>query len=214
MRIDVNDTLEKAMTKILIEGLDLAGKSTASRAILAEFKPRPTLRHNALTENNEIYTLADTMRRARTMNSAVLGPLYLAAIELDLQRYAPAEGNVLQDSTIILRSLAYYRARGMEKLAAGFEVYLADKRHPTFDRAVVLTAGIEVRRQRLKKRQREEPGEVADDDLMVVKAPETFLRMERELISEAVRRFGADVIDTTTMTPEEVKMTVLSIVGQ
>lgn len=38
--------------------------------------------------------------------------------------------------------------------------------------------------------------------------------MERELVAEAVRRFGADVIDTTAMTPEEVKATVLSIVRQ
>lgn len=69
----------------------------------------------------------------------------------------------------------------MEKLAAGFEVYLADERHPVFDRAVVLTAGIEVRRQRLEQRKREEPTEVADDDLMVVKAPETFLQWSANL---------------------------------
>lgn len=193
--------------KLLVEGLDLAGKSTLSRGLLAGIAPQLALRRNALVLDNPVYLFADELRRARTVDSAVLGPLYIAALELDLQRVVTdtdATTHVLQDSLVGLRSYCYYAARGDEALAAKFAQMLDDGRHPVFDKAVVLTASIAKRRERLEERRRLAPHEIAEDDLAVEKDPATFMRMEEILVREAQRRYGSVVIDTTEMSRQEV----------
>lgn len=197
--------------KILIEGLDLAGKSTACRAILDELDPRPAFQRNALTPANAPYLLADELRKKGNASGQVLGYLYMAAVEQDLACPQPG-GNVLQDSTVALRSLAHYRARDLHGMAEPFARLLADARFPRFDRAIVLVASVEARLARLEKRQREEPGEVAEDDLLVVKNPALFMRMEAVLAEAAVAHFDAAVIDTSHLTPLEVKLAVLGAV--
>jgi thymidylate kinase len=193
--------------KLLVEGLDLAGKSTLSRGLLARIAPQLALRRNALVLDNPVYLFADDLRRARTVDGAVLGPLYVAALELDLQRVVSdtdRAAHVLQDSLVGLRSYCYYAARGDEALAGKFAQMLDDGRHPVFDKAVVLTASIAKRRERLEERRRLAPHEVAEDDLAVEKNPAMFMCMEEILVREAQRRYGALVIDTTEMSQQEV----------
>lgn len=196
------------MTRILIEGLDLAGKSTACAGLLGETPERFNFRRNSLSDCNPVYDFADTLRRQGSYDGDVLGPIYLSAVELDLQRPADDRPDLLQDSLVTLRSYAHYRARGHRELAKSFRALLSDSRHPTYDAAIVLTADICARRDRLTMRQRKNPEEVANDDLLVLHDPELFLSMERHLVAEARCRFGADVIDTTHMTPDEVVFSV------
>jgi len=181
---------------IHIEGMDLAGKSTVTRG-LARRHPGCVVRHNALTDGNEVFELAYRLRRARTCDSETLGLLYAAAAREDLRHTKAPVGVAVQDSTIVLRSLAFYTARGMPKIRALFEELLP--LHPRFGASIVLTASIEARKLRLAKRMAEEPDQVADDDLMVLRAPERFLAMEQALIEVAVSHFRATVIDTSDL---------------
>ena len=71
------------------------------------------------------------------------------ALALDLRQYRPPSRTTLQESTIGLRSLAHYRARGDVPLAWAFARLLDSPEHPRFDGAIVLTASIEARRRRL-----------------------------------------------------------------
>src|SRR6187455_1314533 len=113
------NTMNMAPT-ILIEGLDLAGKTSACRGLLASLSPRPELRRNALTSGNVIYNVADEIRRARDLAGVDLGHLYVAAMAMDLRRYVPPVRMTIQESTIGLRSFCHYQARGDFPLAQAF----------------------------------------------------------------------------------------------
>lgn len=181
----------------LVEGLDLAGKTSACNKLVERLSPRPEHSRNALSGENALYRAADDLRRAEGLDGAFLGHAYLAAAALDMRLFKPPQQCRIQESTIALRNYAHYKARGEDTLADGFARILDDPRYPRFDAAVVLTASLAERRKRLNKRRKEAPDEIAPDDLAVIKTPDLFLRMEEILVEDAKNRFGAIVLDTT-----------------
>ena len=189
---------------LLVEGLDLAGKTSACVTLRDSLAPRPQHYRNALSGGNALYTVTDELRRMDSLDGTYLGHAYLAAAALDTARFSAPDLLRIQESTIALRSLAHYRARGEIGLANGFSNLLDDPAYPRFDRAVVLTASFEARRERLEMRRRQAPEEVAPDDLVVLNAPDVFRRMEEVLIEEAFRRYDAVILDTTMLTKNEV----------
>ena len=188
----------------LVEGLDLAGKTSACKNLVARLKPRPEYQRNAFAEKNTLYLAADDLRRADALDGRHLGYAYLAAAALDVVLFRQPEGARVQESTITLRSLAHYRARGDHEMADGFARLMDQANFPKISGAVVLTASLEVRRARLEMRRQEAPDEIAPDDLAVISTPDLFLRMEEILIGETVQRFGATIIDTTILDKEQV----------
>lgn len=188
----------------LVEGLDLAGKTSACKTLVARLQPRPEYRRNAFSEKNTLYLAVDDLRRSSGLDGHYLGHAYLAAAALDVALFQPPESVRVQESTIALRSMAHYRARGEHDLADGFGRLIAQPDFPVVHRAVVLTASLEARRERLEMRRLEAPEEIAPDDLAVIATPDLFLRMEEILIGEAVRLFGATIIDTTDLNKDQV----------
>lgn len=93
---------------IHIEGLDLAGKTTA-RDRLARCLGGWKVRSNRLIEHNEVFELADRLRREDALDAESLGHLFVATLSADLRGFRPNEQPLIQDSTILLRSLAYHR---------------------------------------------------------------------------------------------------------
>jgi hypothetical protein len=148
----------------------------------------PDHRRNAMTSDNVVFEIADQLRRERGLSGVYLGHLYLAATAMDLRRYVPPKRLTIQESTIALRSLAHYRARGEYDLARGFAALLDHDAHPVFACSILLTASIAARRDRLEIRRREAPEEIADDDLAVLTSPDLFRRMDDILIDETTRR--------------------------
>jgi len=185
---------------IHIEGMDLAGKTTAASSLKKQYGA--SVRRNSLVVENKIYTLADTMRRTTQAGANVLGHLYVASLARDLELLYPPYGPTIQDSTILLRSTAFYRVLG----DSDFVDILASMvgTHPRFGVSLVLTASIDARLERLEMRRRLNPEEIAADDLAVERNPEEFLAMESALIEDATRWFGAHVIDTSDLEPSEV----------
>lgn len=177
--------------RVHFEGLDLAGKSTVCRLFREHVRGEWQVRHNALVQDNPIYDLADRLRKERRGEESV-GWLYHAALLLDLEQYKPTEGDVIQDSTILLRSLAFHRVRGTPGLADRLETLL--DRHPRFDRSFVLVADHQTRLERLAKRR---PQNLGPEDFLVRDEPDRFYAMERQLIDYATRHFGAEVLDTS-----------------
>lgn len=187
---------------IHLEGMDLAGKTTARVALANALGSTCRVRHNSICNANPIYELADRMRKEDAAGPEALGYLYLAALAADLERFSPPATHTIQDSTIILRSLAFHKIVGTPYIA---EVMLGlFPRHPRFTRSFVLTANMDVRRGRLKERQCQQPNEVAADDLQILRAPERFVAMEKTLIDLARRFFGAVIIDTSNLSPSDV----------
>lgn len=190
-----------------IDGMDLAGKTTTARQTIIRVGGKWSIRINSLSDNNPIYLLADSLRKEDTYAPGILGHLYTVAMMADIAVFQWPTTNTIQDSTIILRSLAYHTISGNINISAVLDDILP--KHPDFDASFVLTASLEARLKRLDSRRLEHPEEVASDDLMVVRKPERFLAMEACLSDIASKRFRARVIDTTNLTPDMVVSQIL-----
>lgn len=190
-----------------IDGMDLAGKTTTARHTIIKVGGEWIIRTNSLSDNNPIYLLADSLRKEDTYAPEILGHLYTVAMMADIAAFQWPATNTIQDSTIILRSLAYHTISGNINISAVLDDILP--KHPDFDASFVLTASLEARLKRLDSRRLEYPEEVASDDLMIVRKPEKFLAMEACLSDIASKRFLARVIDTTSLTPDMVVSQIL-----
>ena len=184
---------------IHIKGMDLAGKSTATTYLVAEGSR--TLQRNSLAGNNRSYEAADQLRRDGA-SADRLAQLYVDAVAYDLD-HLPTDSARVQDSTILLRSMAFNAALGFDQFVADFEALVP--RHPIFGITIVLTATIEARIGRLAERQRLASEEVAPDDLMVLSKPELFTQMEKNLLGFASTYFGAVELDTSELSKVDVQ---------
>jgi thymidylate kinase len=190
---------------IHIEGLDLAGKSTVCRR-LKERLSGATIRHNSLVESNFLYEQADTLRLAAKTDDNLLGMLYYEALRIDLDSYYPQQNDVIQDSTILLRSFVFHTTTGNTELANLYQALLPVC--PRFDSSFVLMSSREKRLERLKGRISR--GNDAPDDLVVRDDWERFTAMEKLLIESAQQYFNATIIQTDNLESPEGSEAVLN----
>lgn len=184
------------------EGMDLAGKSTATRLFAERSGEEWVVRRNSMDPSNPLFMLADSLRIEDAYSAETLGNLYVAALMADVEKFERPEINTIQDSTILLRSMAYHTVNQTPRVVEAFKDVLPT--HPRFDNSFVFTASIEARQERLQQRMRDNPEEVAPDDLMVIRKPEKFMAMEKALVDLATTAFSATVIDTSKLTADEV----------
>jgi len=199
--------MERRAFYIHFEGMDLAGKTTATRNFIEATGREWDVRRNSVVLHNPIYLLADTLRRADAYDAEVLGNLYVAALMADIRSFNWPTADTIQDSTIILRSLSYHAVRGTSRIVQVFEDLLSY--HPKFDASFVFTASLKVRLARLEERSLRQPEQVSPEDLFVRDKPEKFLAMEEVLVSLSQKYFHSVVVDTSEMTPSEVVQRIL-----
>ena len=188
---------------IHFDGLDLAGKSTLCKRFKERAGGNWEVVHNALVADNPVWELADRLRKEGCYGDQTIGWCYHAALLADREAYRPpaAEENRLQDSTILLRSLAHHTVAGTPGLPAALTELL--ECHPRFDKSFVCVASTEVRCRRLSVRRKEN---LAAEDFIVRDDPGRFQAMEEVLVEHAVRHFDATVIDTSDMEQEEHRL--------
>lgn len=187
---------------IHFDGMDLAGKTTATQNFIKSTNLEWDFRRNSLGRNNPIHLLADSLRKENAYDAEVLGNLYVAALMGDIRNFKWPERNTIQDSTIILRSIAFHTVRDTPRIREVLLDLLPE--HPKFDASFIFTASIDERVKRLRKRIDAAPQEVSEEDMMVINKPEKFLAMEACLIDTARMAFHSVVIDTSTLTPDMV----------
>lgn len=185
-----------------IEGMDLAGKSATIKGFLAHARGQWEVRRNTLDPENPIYNLADSLRRSNRFDAEIVGNLYVAALMADVRNFHLPVINTLQDSTILLRSLAYHTVEGTPRIPQVLLDLAAQ--HPKFDFSFVLTASIEKRLDRLARRATFEPDQLNANDLLVKSNPLRFQQMEGCLVDLARKTFNSEVIDTSCLSVEEV----------
>lgn len=200
-------TYENAGQMILLEGLDLAGKSTLSRGLLKYFESQGLevrYSRNALVSNNPIALRADELRREKDAGLMETGALFLAAHLYDSIEFSlPPPGTVhLQDSSW-LRTLAYHtlnNTRWIPTLVRTCSVY-----QPNFNAVLYLTAGLEARKERVLQREREQPEENDPADYLAYSEPGKVQRHDNLLMEITLEAYPqAQILDTSGMTPTEV----------
>jgi len=201
--------MEHCIMDYHIEGLDLAGKSTVTEALYGILLPEVVLRRNTLLPDNAFHKEVDQMRLDNSIDSKSLGWLYVDVLENDLKHFQWPECNYIQDSTLLIRSLAYHTAKENHDITS--KLWSLVEFHPKFSRSIVLTASIEKRVERLEMRRQNNPNEVAEDDLLVIKNPNLFLEMEHNLVSFSQQIFDSVLLDTSLLSRDEVFSAVQNI---
>ncbi|CAN0470118.1 unnamed protein product, partial [Phaeothamnion confervicola] len=137
------------VSTILIEGLDLAGKSTLVRELSKSLRDRGIAARvcsNSLCANNPIHAFTEPLRGDPRFGSLEGNCLMLAAHIWDARNFVPqADGIHVQDSCW-LQSAAYEGEFGSPDTDAVW----VDCPQIRFDRALFLTASMPARLRRLR----------------------------------------------------------------
>lgn len=180
-----------------IGGMDLAGKTTVVNRFIASTNKPWGIRKKFLWDENPSKR---AILLSQDDDSVSKGYMYLAALVEDIKHFQYPRYDTVQESCIILRSLAFWTVLGPRKLAQGFEALLPS--HPKFDKSFILTADANVRLERLKERGM--ISFVSKTDALLVADITVLMEMEAVMVRVAKKWFGSLVIDTTSLTPAEV----------
>ena len=193
-----------------IEGLDLSGKSTLVKTIIENSKLYWLVRNKKLTNINPIFDFVTKIQKEGQYSLDVIGNMCLGALWADIDNYLVEEKNIIQDSTMALRSLAYYAARGYTKIANGFEAAL-DK-HPKPTHSFCLSASLDTRLKRLDKRFKEN-GQISKLDLEIINNPKLFMKTDKIIQDAAIKYFNSKIIDTSNLSEYDIFEIVRNDVG-
>ncbi|HEY7424809.1 MAG TPA: hypothetical protein VH682_11315 [Gemmataceae bacterium] len=191
---------------VLIEGLDLAGKSTLVGNLQRELTRRGIpvrVSRNALCPDSPIATLADQLRRDPQAGLVETGALFLAAHLWDARHFTPPPDGMihLQDSCW-LRTLAYHSWKDTPAIP---EQLAREARYfPRFDAAAFLTARIEERQRRLAQRECVQPGSNDANDHLVQVDPQGYSRLEQLLWHLTHLYTKAAMVETTGISNERL----------
>lgn len=185
-----------------IEGMDLSGKSTAAKNFANTSEMYWTINDKRLTESNPIYDFAWDLGRKGSHSSVILGHLYLISLMEDIKNFR-LKTSVIQDSTLLLRSLNYYKSVKInDELAQAFAKFIPG--HPVPNKSFYLTANIDSRRQRLERRIKQMPEKLTSMDMLIINDPCRFMQIDESLKELSVKIFNSQIIDTSEMSELEV----------
>lgn len=194
---------------IYIEGMDLSGKTTLANNLQKTLGIDWVVQSNTLTKDNPVWLLADTVRKSQSLDEDIIGYLYSIAMMVDVRCFKLVNNyNLIQDSTVAIRSLAYHSVLGTPIVLDQLRQSVGEISKP--DLTFYLSADISTRIKRLHQREKDNPEEVAPDDLMVIENPERFIRTEKLLRNFTIEYFNPIIIDTTVMTKVDVCTLVLN----
>jgi len=192
-----------------VEGMDLAGKSTVANKIANSSNLEWVVNDKRLTTSNSIYDFAWEQGKRGTYNSDIMGYLYLAALMEDLRTFEH-KSNIIQDSTLLLRSLNYYKTLGENDNLVHAFISLLPK-HPKPDKSFYLTADIDARRDRLENRMLLTPKKLTAIDMLIKNDPKKFTWLDDSLRDLSIGCFNSCVIDTSKISETEVVEQIMDI---
>lgn len=196
--------MKKEKGKILIEGMDLSGKTTITK-YLSEILDNAQIRQRTLSGESAIFDFTVAQSKKGKLHNDLINELYTLAISEDLYNYQPREnGIILQDSYFALRSYALMKEKYPNSLAK--EVYKLLQLFPKPELAFYLTASTEERIKRNEKRDKP----MAYMERLLMSNPKEFDTIDKNLRDINVSLFGAKIIDTQDKTPQEIALYIKS----
>ena len=196
--------MKKEKGKILIEGMDLSGKTTITK-YLSEILDNAQIRQRTLSGESAIFDFTVAQSKRGKLHTDLINELYTLAISEDLYNYQKCEsGIIIQDSYFALRSYALMKEKYPNTLAK--EVYKLLKLFPKPELAFYLTASTEERIRRNEKRDKP----MAYMERLLMSNPREFETIDENLRNINVSLFDAEIIDTQDKTPQEVALYIKS----
>ena len=187
---------------LLLEGLDFSGKTSAANNYAKNSSTIYQVNYSKLTEQNPFHDFATEMAKKGIYNSAVTGKLYLAGIIHDILSYKDDETQIIQDSTVATKSLAYHIVRETPYVIE--ELHDLLEKYPKPKYSYYLYADISTRIERMHKRMKEDPYSVTPTDLVLIKDPKMFEKQEEILREISMNHFNSRFLDTTNMSELDV----------
>jgi hypothetical protein len=179
---------------ILVEGMDLAGKSTLVRGLedaVRQLRGISGVRvaNNTLVEHNPVDHVAQRWASEPDAGFKETGAIFLASHLLDALNFTPpAAGEVhLQDSSWF-RTLSFHGSMNTPDIPALLRSSCASAQ-PVFDAVIYITADIPARVQRLHSRAVESPGQNDHNDEQVETNPDRFMAMDERLWGAVRERY-------------------------
>lgn len=186
--------------KILIEGMDLSGKTTITR-YLSGILEIDKIQERTLSDSSAIYDFTVAQSKKGELHEDLINRLYTLAISEDLYNYKPRDNCIiLQDSYFALRSYALMKEKYPNTLAK--EVYKLLQLFPKPELGFYLTASTEERLRRNK--QRDKP--MAYMEKLLVSNPTEFEAIEKNLRDITTSLFGVEVINTDGKKTNEIAL--------
>ena len=186
--------------KILIEGMDLSGKTTITR-YLSGILEIDKIQERTLSDSSAIYDFTVAQSKKGELHEDLINRLYTLANSEDLYNYKPRDNCIiLQDSYFALRSYALMKEKYPNTLAK--EVYKLLQLFPKPELGFYLTASTEERLRRNK--QRDKP--MAYMEKLLVSNPTEFEAIEKNLRDITTSLFGVEVINTDGKKPNEIAL--------
>ena len=182
---------------ILIEGLDLAGKSTLVRELSRIYQKRGLpvrTSSNSLCANNPIATFTEPLRQDQRHCSLEGTCLLLAAHIWDVRNFTPmGSGMHLQDSCW-LHSAAYDQEFGAS-LSIKPGTLWEDTPKIAVERTIFLTSSLPARVQRLRN---------LEQHHWLLEDPVRFCSLECRLLDMVSRHSPVEILDTSNLTPQQM----------
>lgn len=189
---------------ILLEGMDLSGKST----VLSELKKlfNWNSNHLSLSENKLMYSIVNRISKSGNYSKAEIGYLYVAVLNMEIGNFTWPSSPTFQDSCVLLRALAHHTAYQNKDIV--FMLEKIAETHPKFSESYLFTASIKERIRRLNKRQSQDPTKNDNTDRLILNNPELFVEMEKAIIMYSKKYFNANVIDSDEITTDEIVQSI------
>lgn len=186
--------------KILIEGMDLSGKTTITK-YLSEILCVDRIQKRTLSDECEIYNFTVAQSKKGKLHPDLINKLYTLAISEDLYNYKPKyNGIILQDSYFALRSYALMKEKYPDTLSK--EVYKLLQLFPKPELTFYLTASTEERLRRNERRDKP----MAYMEKLLVSNPREFEIIEKNLRDITTSLFNIEVINTQDKKPNEIAL--------
>lgn len=184
---------------VLIEGTDMAGKTTAASNFVKGRSEPWEVRHNTLLDTpNPLSELADHMVESGDYNKTTINLAYAASILADIDQFSWPRQNTVQESTNIVRSIGHAHINNDREVE---DVLIKSlERFPVFNFSFYLTADKESRLARLALRANQ-----SENDRLIIKDSTRFFAIDDIAKNIAVDKFGAKVIDTSRLSEQEVQ---------
>lgn len=189
---------------ILVEGLDLAGKSTLIEGLRQHFGRTRVLNGQFCSNNPSGKVARELVRWDEGFGGLEAGSLFLSSMLWDARHFVPpAPGEVHLQDSCWLRTLAFEQLFGSIPIARMMEEQ--GRRFPRFEKAFFLTASLAERERRFRSRSQNDL-----HDLMAFRKPDKFLAIERRLRDLVIEWEAGVVIETDGLSPAQVLSRVLS----